>query len=132
MKLRIPDFYDSFHCTGSECPDNCCIGWELDIDEDTYEYYKNVPGEFGDRLRANMESARDAGDSTDVLGDGSDARRSFKLEVSGRCPFLNKKDLCDIVLNLGEEALCRLCTDYPRYTFEWGGVTEKSLTLSCL
>ena len=61
MKLRIPDFYDSFHCIGSECPDNCCIGWELDIDEDTYEYYKNVPGEFGDRLRANMENARDAG-----------------------------------------------------------------------
>ena len=131
MKLRIPDFYDSFHCTGSDCPDNCCIGWELDIDEDTYEYYKNVPGEFGDRLRANMESARDAGDSTDVLGDGNDARRSFRLEVSGRCPFLNQKNLCDIVLNLGEEALCRICTDYPRYTFEWAGVTEKSLTLSC-
>ena len=131
MKLRIPDFYDSFHCTGGECPDNCCIGWELDIDEDTYEYYKNVPGVFGDRLRANMESAKDAGDSIDVLGDGIDARRSFRLEVSGRCPFLNSKNLCDIVLNLGEEALCRICTDYPRYTFEWGGVTEKSLTLSC-
>ncbi|MBR3170168.1 MAG: flagellin lysine-N-methylase, partial [Lachnospiraceae bacterium] len=71
------------------------------------------------------------GDSTDVLGDGSDARRSFRLQIDGRCPFLNQCGLCDIVLNLGEEALCRICTDYPRYTFEWGGVTEKSLTLSC-
>ena len=131
MKLRIPDFYDSFHCTGSDCPDNCCIGWELDIDEDTYEFYRQVPGEFGDRLRRGMADAADAGTSQDVLGDGSDARRSFKLEVSGRCPFLNRMNLCDIVLNLGEEALCRICTDYPRYTFEWTGVTEKSLTLSC-
>lgn len=131
MKLRIPDFYDSFHCLGADCPDNCCIGWELDIDEDTYEYYRNVPGAFGDRLRASMESARDAGESADVLGDGSDVKRSFRLEIGGRCPFLNKCNLCDIVLSLGEEALCRVCTDYPRYTFEWNGSTEKSLTLSC-
>lgn len=122
MLLRIPDFYDSFHCIGGKCPSNCCIGWELDIDDDTYDYYRNVEGPFGDRLRANMSVARE---------DTEEGINSFRLQVNGRCPFLNKDNLCDISLELGPDALCRICTDYPRYSFEWGNVIEKSLTLSC-
>ena len=122
MLLRIPDFYDSFHCIGGKCPDNCCIGWELDIDDDTYEYYRSVNGPFGERLRANMSGAEKSSESESV---------SFRLEVDGRCPFLNSENLCDICLELGPDALCRICTDYPRYSFEWGDAIEKSLTLSC-
>ena len=122
MLLRIPDFYDSFHCIGGKCPDNCCIGWELDIDDDTYEYYRSVKGPFGDRLRANMSGAEKSSESESV---------SFRLQVDGRCPFLNAENLCDICLELGPDALCRICTDYPRYSFEWGDAIEKSLTLSC-
>ena len=122
MKLRIPDFYDSFHCTGSDCPDNCCIGWELDIDDDTYEYYRSVKGPFGERLRASMSGVEKSSENGSV---------SFRLQVDGRCPFLNAENLCDICLELGPDALCRICTDYPRYSFEWGDAIEKSLTLSC-
>ena len=122
MLLRIPDFYDRFHCIGGKCPDNCCIGWELDIDDDTYEYYRSVKGPFGDRLRANMSGAEKSSESESV---------SFRLQVDGRCPFLNAENLCDICLELGPDALCRICTDYPRYSFEWGDAIEKSLTLSC-
>ena len=122
MLLRIPDFYDSFHCIGGKCPDNCCIGWELDIDDDTYEYYRSVNGPFGERLRANMSGAEKSSESESV---------SFRLQVDGRCPFLNAENLCDICLELGPDALCRICTDYPRYSFEWGDAIEKSLTLSC-
>ena len=122
MLLRIPDFYDSFHCIGGKCPDNCCIGWELDIDDDTYEYYRSVQGPFGERLRENMSGAEKSSESESV---------SFRLQVDGRCPFLNSENLCDICLELGPDALCRICTDYPRYSFEWGDTIEKSLTLSC-
>ena len=122
MLLRIPDFYDSFHCIGGECPDNCCIGWELDIDDDTYEYYRSVKGPFGERLRASMSGAEKSSENGSV---------SFRLQVDGRCPFLNAENLCDICLELGPDALCRICTDYPRYSFEWGDAIEKSLTLSC-
>ena len=108
MLLRIPDFYDSFHCIGGKCPDNCCIGWELDIDDDTYEYYRSVQGTFGDRLRENMSGAEESSENESV---------SFRLQVDGRCPFLNDKNLCDICLDLGPDALCRICTDYPRYSF---------------
>ena len=59
MKLRVPDYYSEFSCIADKCKDSCCIGWEIDIDEDTHEYYNFVEGEFGDRLRENMYMTED-------------------------------------------------------------------------
>lgn len=43
MVLRIPHYFDSFVCTAGECRDNCCYGgWQIDLDEDTVEFYKSV------------------------------------------------------------------------------------------
>ena len=33
--LRRPSYYRQFRCIGSDCTDNCCIGWEIDIDPET-------------------------------------------------------------------------------------------------
>ena len=56
MVLRIPHYFDSFVCTAGECRDNCCYGgWQIDLDEDTVEFYKSVKGDFGDRLRASID-----------------------------------------------------------------------------
>ena len=134
MLLRTPDFYDHFLCTADKCKDCCCVGWELDIDDDTFEYYESVPGPFGDRLRECMAAADkvspdDPGDDN-LFGDEG-GTSVFRLKIGGRCPFLNSKNLCDIVLFLGPQALCRICSEYPRYSFEFDGAVEKSLTLSC-
>ena len=58
MKLRVPDYYYKFKCIGEDCTDSCCIGWELDIDEESYEAYKKVGGEFGEKLRKSMVDGR--------------------------------------------------------------------------
>ncbi len=115
MLLRVPYYYKEFKCIADQCRDSCCIGWEIDIDEDTYEYYKQVEGAFGARLRASMEAGEE---NTFVLKDG-------------RCPFLNERNLCDICIELGEEALSQVCTEYPRFVTEYGEVREKCLALSC-
>ena len=134
MLLRTPDFYDHFLCIGDSCKDCCCIGWELDIDDDTFEYYKSVPGPFGDRLRGCMSAARkvspDAPGDDSLFGDDGGSTM-YRLKIDGRCPFLNSKNLCEIVLNLGPQALCQICSEYPRYSFEFDGAVEKSLTISC-
>ena len=115
MILRTPSYYDSFHCIADKCTDNCCIGWEIDIDEYTAEKYSSVKGDFGKRLSASI----------------SHENPSFITDENGRCPFLNKDNLCDIILNLGESALCDICTNHPRY-FEWfGNVKEGGIGLSC-
>ena len=116
MKLITPDYYKDFACIAGRCRHNCCIGWEIDIDEDTLELYKNIPGEFGERLRAGI-----------TCGDTP----CFKLGEGERCVFLNDRGLCDIILNLGEDALCDICTDHPRFRNCFSDRTEKGLGLCC-
>jgi len=101
MKHRIPDYYTRFKCIAGKCRHSCCIGWEIDIDGDTYERYRNIPGEIGRRIIDNT-----------AVNDGV---ASFVLGKDERCPFLNKDGLCDIILALGEEALCQICTEHPRF-----------------
>ena len=47
------------------------------------------------------------------------------------CPFLNENKLCDIYKEVGEDALCYTCKQYPRYIEEFGGVREIGISLSC-
>lgn len=113
MLFRVPSYYNSFKCIADKCTDNCCIGWEIDIDSDTAEYYRSVGGDFGKRLKENISD-----------------ENSFILKGE-RCPFLNEKNLCDIIINCGEERLCQICRDHPRY-FEWyGNIKEGGIGLSC-
>lgn len=115
MVLRIPDYYRQFRCLMGDCRDSCCKGWEIDIDEETYDYYMTVKGRFGDRIREAMSAEEGYG---------------FALK-DGHCPFLNGQGLCDICTELGEEALSEVCTEYPRFVVEYGEVKEKSLAISC-
>lgn len=39
-------------------------------------------------------------------------------------PILDQNKLCDIYSELGEEALCEVCTEYPRFVVEYGDVRE--------
>ncbi len=39
----------------------------------------------------------------------------FYMNEDGRCAFLNENNLCDIYIQLGEEALCDICTEHPRF-----------------
>lgn len=116
MKLITPDYYNNFSCIAGRCRHNCCIGWEIDIDEDTLELYENIPGEFGERLRCGI-----------TRGDTP----CFKLGDGERCVFLNERGLCDIILSLGEDALCDICTDHPRFRNFFANRTEMGLGLCC-
>ena len=118
MILRVPEYYDEFSCIASRCKDSCCAGWEIDIDDESYEYYRSVEGSFGDRLRESMFVAEDGG-------------YRFKLKGPKRCAMLNDNNLCDLYTALGEEALCEVCTEYPRFSLVYGQVEQKALSLSC-
>ncbi len=116
MKQIVPDYYKNFTCIADRCRHSCCIGWEIDIDSDTYDKYKNIPGEFGDRLRDGISE---------------DEVPYFRLGEGDRCPFLNERGLCDIILTLGEDALCGICSDHPRFRNFYESRTEIGLGLTC-
>ena len=50
MILRVPDYYEEFVCIADRCKDSCCIGWEIDIDEETRDYYLNQEGSFREKV----------------------------------------------------------------------------------
>lgn len=116
MKIRVPEYFKEFKCISSECEDTCCAGWGIVIDDETYDKYQKVKGPFGERLR--NEIVHDAGENIFVL-------------KGNNCPFLDESKLCDIYKNVGEEALCYTCKQYPRYTEEFGSLREVGISLSC-
>lgn len=117
MKITVPDYYKDFKCIASECTDSCCAGWEVELDQQSYDYYKSVEGPFGDRLRSVM-----------TVNDGE---INFILQ-NNRCPFLNDRNLCDLYTELGEEKLCDTCTNYPRFIEEYGSTREIGIAVSCI
>ena len=54
MLIRVPDYYEAFHCLAGACPHTCCEKWEVVIDPETARRYGTVPGPLGERLRAAM------------------------------------------------------------------------------
>ena len=116
MCTVYPDYYHDFKCTADKCKHNCCIGWEIDIDQDTADYYKNMPGETGERIRRNI-------DWTDTP--------HFKLAEHDRCPMLDSRGLCTIMLNLGTDCVCDICAEHPRFYNELDDHVECGLGLSC-
>jgi lysine-N-methylase len=41
-KFIVPGYMKYFNCIGSACEDSCCIGWNVDIDQQTYLKYKKI------------------------------------------------------------------------------------------
>lgn len=116
MNIVYPSYYKEFKCIGTRCRHNCCIGWEIDIDSDTAAYYKSVCGSMGKRLHNSIEYGEVP---HFILGEGE------------RCPFLNKENLCDIIIELGEEHLCTICAKHPRFENELPDRTEIGIGMAC-
>ena len=116
MILKVPSYYEKFHCIADQCKDNCCYGWEIDIDEGTMDYYRSLGGELGKEITSHIK----AGEENTMI-----------MREDGYCPFLNEKKLCDICIKMGEEALSEICTEFPRFTMEYEDVREKILSLAC-
>ncbi len=118
MKKIAPNYYKSFFCIADRCRHSCCIGWEIDIDEDSLAYYKSIDGEFGKKLAQNIET--------------DNKTACFRLVgAEERCPFLKENGLCEMILTLGEESLCQICTEHPRFYHLFSDREEVGLGLCC-
>lgn len=116
MLTITPDYYNKFKCIADKCKHSCCIGWEIDIDDATFKKYSNLETDFTIKLKNNIE-----------LGETP----HFKLGQDERCPFLNRNGLCDIITNLGEDMLCQICSDHPRFRNFYDNFTEIGLGIAC-
>ncbi len=111
-----PDYYDSFRCIAGDCRHNCCIGWEIDIDDESLEKYKTIGGDLGAELQKNISL---------------EPCTHFVLQRDERCPFLDGQNLCRLILQGGEEMLCQICREHPRFYNQPYGVCEAGIGISC-
>ncbi|MBR4290658.1 MAG: flagellin lysine-N-methylase [Oscillospiraceae bacterium] len=116
MEVFYPKYYEDFSCIAAACPDSCCKEWSVDVDPHAAAFYQQLPGALGDRLR---EVLRDTEGGTVI-----------DIE-NGRCPMWRADGLCRIQAELGHDALCKVCRDFPRLTHDYGDFTELGLEISC-
>ena len=115
MQEFILNYYPFFKCIAGECQHTCCAGWKMCIDEQSLVAYKNDTSAF-----------------YKVLKKGINFRKSsFKADRKGRCAFLNDKGLCEIIINLGEQSLCQVCRDHPRFKSFFNDRVETGLGFCC-
>ena len=114
MRYTKPHYYDTFQCLAGACPDTCCAGWQIYIDEESLERYEQVKGTFGNRVANSI-----------------DWEEGAFLQCKRRCAFLNEENLCDLYAELGPDSLCDTCRMYPRHIEEFDGLREMTLSLSC-
>lgn len=117
MKNYYIPKYGEFRCIAGACPDSCCAGWEIVLDDASVERYRTVSGGLGERIRQAMAEDADG----DVIFAAQD----------GKCPFWNAEKLCDIHATLGEQALCDTCRKFPRITQDYGDFMEYDLSMEC-
>ena len=111
-----PDFYDNFTCIADKCRHSCCLGWEIDIDDESLRRFMALEGEFGEYMRRNIEL---------------EPSPHFVLGKDERCPFLRGDGLCRMILTLGEDSICDICREHPRFYNELPGRLEAGLGLCC-
>lgn len=116
MKTIRPSYFDTFRCIAGACTDSCCKEWDVQVDDTAAEFYLQLSGELGDRLRQVLKE--------------EDGEMVMTI-VDGRCPMWREDGLCRIQAALGHEALCKTCREFPRLTHDFGDFQEFGLELSC-
>ena len=117
MQIHKPAYFDSFKCIATECPDSCCKEWEVEVDDASASLYRTLESPLGDHLRS-------------VLKDDPQWGTVMTME-NGRCPMWREDGLCRIQAELGHDALCKTCRDFPRLCHDYGTFQELGLELSC-
>lgn len=118
MKLFAPKYYRDFSCIADRCKHSCCLGWEIDIDSETMERYSLLDGEngYGKEILRSIDT---------------EDTPHFRLCENERCPHLDERGLCRIITELGEDCLCEICREHPRFYNDSANGKEAGLGMAC-
>lgn len=126
IKIRYPSYFKEFKCIGGKCEDNCCGGWKINIDKNTFNQYKNIKDKKMNKfILKNIFTSDNSKNVKINYG-------HIKLKSDSKCPFLDKDKYCIIQCKLGEEYLSNVCTTFPRIINKLDDYYEISLDVSCI
>lgn len=112
--------YDKFKCIADKCKFTCCVGWDINIDTNTYDKWTKVNTD-SEYLLSNVKLNKC--ENKDMY--------FINKENHESCPFLDKQGLCYVVKNHGEEYLSSTCHMFPRIENVFDNRKELSLSCSC-
>ncbi|MBB6480878.1 flagellin lysine-N-methylase [Spirochaeta isovalerica] len=125
LKLISPSYISDFKCIGGTCEDSCCIGWDIEIDKQTYkDYRKSKNPDLKPLISENVY--RNKSSYSKEVDYGKIAIRENRW-----CPFLDNKKLCKIQSSIGEDSLSNVCYTFPRNYNILNGICELSFYMSC-
>ena len=114
--MYAPKYYNEFKCIADKCTHSCCVGWEIDVDCDTLKKYSACEHSYGKEIRNSIDC---------------EDTPHFRLCEGERCPHLDKNGLCNIITHLGEDYLCDICREHPRFYNETPHGMEVGLGMAC-
>lgn len=112
--------YDDFKCTADKCKFTCCAGWDIGIDDETYDKWKSENHSTEYILKNVIK--RKCGKREEFL---------INKEIHESCPLLDSHGLCQVVKNHGEDYLSMTCRTFPRVENIFGENRELSLSCAC-
>ena len=108
MTIYWPNYYKDFACKAGACLHTCCAGWVIGIDEESLKRFSKDPEVSG------------------TISDGC-----FVLKEDGRCPYLRDDNLCEMIIRHGEDYLCDICREHPRFYNDFEDHIEAGIGLVC-
>lgn len=121
--ILSPEYMKEFVCIGPECPDTCCAGWEINIDQKSYSFIKTKLLEHGKSFEHQFLK-RDSNSNSPHM-------YAILNPQSKTCPFWDEDKLCSIQKNYGIEKLSEICATYPRLYNQVDNRLEISGDFSC-
>lgn len=112
-----PAYLWDFHCDGAACGCRCCRGWRIPVDMAAWERLARLKSKARKAVFANL-TEKETGWET-------------KHDEDGTCAFLDGNGLCSLQKAHGEDYLPDVCDSFPRVSYRFSGLVERSLAMTC-
>lgn len=118
IKIFKTKDYDKFKCTADKCKFTCCAGWDISVDNDTYEKWKYI----NNSEKTLIDTVKKISSKEEYI---------INKDIKSHCPHLDDKGLCSIVNYYGEDYLSLTCKKFPRIEMNFEELKVLSLSCSC-
>ena len=116
-----PKYVSKFFCDGIKCGAQCCRGWWIDIDKETYKKYQNIKNPImREKILGCIQPSTSVPNALEI-----------RHRENGYCPMVCDDKLCYIQRIMGSSALSLTCQVYPRAVRYIGNLEVRLVSLSC-
>src|SRR5262245_43900655 len=95
-KLLVPSYMQQFSCIGSSCEDSCCVGWQVNIDHESFKKYAKIQDKELKSIIKDHVKKHNSRQSHENFA-------KIKMLPNNQCAFLSEEKMCKLQLKYGEK-----------------------------